>query len=149
MSEVVLEGFWWPAEVSKFRRVLLEPLCSNSRHVRCRIDLLKFSKSVGRHNGHEWVQVIRQDAYVPITCQSHIWTYQGAHITPTAHAPYHHRASNSLNIPLLTYRFHGFMRLSPYLYTSISSIQLETRFVRSSNVFPGDGKFLSTGPGEA
>ncbi|GFV46099.1 gag-Pol polyprotein [Trichonephila clavipes] len=40
---------------------------SNSGRVGCRIVLLKFPKSVRMHNGHEWVQVIRQDAYVPFT----------------------------------------------------------------------------------
>ena len=42
----------------------------------------------------------------------------------------------SLNSPLLTCRVHGFMRLFPYLYTSICSIQLETRLIRSGNMFP-------------
>ncbi|GFT15001.1 uncharacterized protein TNCV_4315881 [Trichonephila clavipes] len=36
---------------------------------------------------------------------------------------------------MLTCRVHGFMRFSPYPYTSISSNQLETRLVRPSNVF--------------
>ncbi|GFX48580.1 hypothetical protein TNCV_584771 [Trichonephila clavipes] len=58
--------FWWPAEVSKFRKVLLEPLCNNSGRVGCRIVLLKFPKSVGMHNGLEWVQEIRQDTYLPV-----------------------------------------------------------------------------------
>ncbi|GFW90185.1 hypothetical protein TNCV_1790061 [Trichonephila clavipes] len=65
-------GFGWSTEVFKSREVLLEPLCSNSGHVGCRIVLLKLPKFVRMHNGHEWVQVIRQDAYVPITCQSRI-----------------------------------------------------------------------------
>ncbi|GFV95101.1 uncharacterized protein TNCV_3708961 [Trichonephila clavipes] len=38
-NNVHVWGFWWPAEVSKFRRVFLEPLCSS---VGCRIVLLKF-----------------------------------------------------------------------------------------------------------
>ena len=50
---------------------------------------------------------------------------KGPHITPTAHTPHHYRASTSLNNSLLTYRVHGFMSLSPYLYTSICSTQLE------------------------
>ncbi|GFU67762.1 uncharacterized protein TNCV_3134271 [Trichonephila clavipes] len=58
-------GFWLPAEVSKLKRVLLEPLCSNSGRMGCRIVLLKFPKSVGMHNEHEWMQLIRQDVYVP------------------------------------------------------------------------------------
>ncbi|GFW26771.1 uncharacterized protein TNCV_2851611 [Trichonephila clavipes] len=60
-------GLWWAAEVSKFRTVLLELLCSNSGRVGYRIVLLKLPKSVGMYNGHEWVQVIRQDAYVSVT----------------------------------------------------------------------------------
>ncbi|GFW19118.1 uncharacterized protein TNCV_254451 [Trichonephila clavipes] len=63
-------GFRWIAEVSKFRRVLLESLCSNSARVGCRIVLLKFPKFVEMHNGYEWVQVIRQDAYVPFRVES-------------------------------------------------------------------------------
>ncbi|GFX97498.1 hypothetical protein TNCV_2840581 [Trichonephila clavipes] len=59
-------GFWWPGEVFKFRKVLLEPLYSNSGRVGCRIVLLKFPKSVGMRNGQEWVQEIRQDAYAPV-----------------------------------------------------------------------------------
>ncbi|GFW80514.1 uncharacterized protein TNCV_2416161 [Trichonephila clavipes] len=55
---------------------------------------------------------------------------------PTAQTLYNPRASTSLNSPLLTCRVHGFMRLPPYLHTSISSIQLETRLVRPGNVFP-------------
>ncbi|GFV98595.1 hypothetical protein TNCV_1452811 [Trichonephila clavipes] len=66
MSEVVVEGFWSSAEVSKFRRVLLEPICSNSGRVGCRIVLLKFPKSVGMHYLHEWVKVIGQNAYAPV-----------------------------------------------------------------------------------
>ncbi|GFU52316.1 uncharacterized protein TNCV_3958421 [Trichonephila clavipes] len=50
--------------------------------------------------------------------------------------PIPHRASTSLNSPLLTCKVHRFMRLSPYPYTSISSIQLQTRLVRPGNVFP-------------
>ncbi|GFS77389.1 uncharacterized protein TNCV_4566221 [Trichonephila clavipes] len=73
------------------------------------------------------------------TCHMSEWylyVSQGCHITPTAYAPYYHRASTSLNSLLLTYRVHGFMRLSPYPYASIGSIQLETRLVRSGNEFP-------------
>ncbi|GFY11331.1 uncharacterized protein TNCV_4473141 [Trichonephila clavipes] len=51
------------------------------------------------------------------------------------HANYHHRACISLNSPLLTCRVHRFMRFSPYPYTSISLIQLETRLVRPGNAF--------------
>ncbi|GFU05783.1 uncharacterized protein TNCV_581821 [Trichonephila clavipes] len=103
-----------------------------------------------KHNGHEGVQVIRKDAYVPVTCRSRIWTYQGSHITPTAYAPYHHRASISLSSPLLTCRVHGFMRFSPYPYTPISSIQLERRLERPGNVFPVINSPMSMlmGPGE-
>ncbi|GFV05528.1 uncharacterized protein TNCV_227391 [Trichonephila clavipes] len=75
--------------------------------------------------------------------------YQGSHRTRTAYAPNNHRASTSLNSPLLTCRVHGFMRLSPY--PSVSSIQLETRLVRPSKVFPVINSPMSvlTGPGEA
>ncbi|GFT31952.1 hypothetical protein TNCV_3468181 [Trichonephila clavipes] len=64
--------FWWTEEVSKFRRVLMEPLFSNSGRVGCHIVLLKFPKSVGMYNGHEWVQVIRRDAHMAVTYQSRI-----------------------------------------------------------------------------
>ncbi|GFX39028.1 hypothetical protein TNCV_3426141 [Trichonephila clavipes] len=103
-NNVHVWGFGWLAEVSKVRRVFLEPICSNSGRVRCRIVPLKFPKSVGKHNGHKWVQVVKQDAYVPVTYESRIQTYQGFHITPTAHVRYHHRASTSLNSALLTCR---------------------------------------------
>ncbi|GFX91653.1 uncharacterized protein TNCV_3682391 [Trichonephila clavipes] len=70
---------------------------------------------------------------------------------PTAHAPYNPRASTSLSSPLLTCRVHEFMRLSPFTCTSIRSIPLETRLVRSGNVFLVINSPLSvlTGPGEA
>ncbi|GFU66395.1 uncharacterized protein TNCV_291931 [Trichonephila clavipes] len=70
---------------------------------------------------------------------------------PTAHYRYPPRSSISLNSPLLICRIHGFMRLSPYPYTSISSIQLETRLVRPGNVFLVINSSMSalTGPGEA
>ncbi|GFV30936.1 hypothetical protein TNCV_4013701 [Trichonephila clavipes] len=42
-----------------------------------------------------------------------------SHIKPTAHAPYNHRASTSLNSPQLICRVHGFMRLSPNPYAPI------------------------------
>lgn len=41
-NNVHIWGFRWPLEVSTVRRVLLEPLHSNSRHVRCCIVLLEF-----------------------------------------------------------------------------------------------------------
>ncbi|GFT97854.1 uncharacterized protein TNCV_2167641 [Trichonephila clavipes] len=41
-NNVHVWGFGWPVQVSKFRRGLLEPLCSNSERVSCRIALLKF-----------------------------------------------------------------------------------------------------------
>lgn len=56
--------------------------------------------------------------------------YLGSHITPTVHDPYHHKCSNSLNIPLLTRSFHRFMRLSSSPYASIHPIQLKTRLIR-------------------
>ncbi|GFU40113.1 uncharacterized protein TNCV_3767781 [Trichonephila clavipes] len=131
--------------------MLLEQIYCDSGHVGCRNVLLKFPQSVGMNNGNEWVQVIIQDACVPVTCQSRIWTYQGSHFTPTAHTPYHHRASNRLKSPLLTRRVNGFMRLYPYLYTSISSIQLETRLVIPGIMFLVIKIPMSvlTGPGEA
>ncbi|GFR10379.1 hypothetical protein TNCT_79261 [Trichonephila clavata] len=77
------------------------------------------------------MKVIRQDTYVPATCQSRIWTYQRSHIITTAHVP-----QSIYQLELLTRRVHGFMRLSSHPCTSISSIQLETRLVRPGNVFP-------------
>ncbi|GFV27626.1 uncharacterized protein TNCV_4181711 [Trichonephila clavipes] len=79
-----------------------------------------------------------------------IKTNQRSHITPNAHDPYHHSTTSSFNSPLLACRFHGFMRLSPYPYTSISSIQLETRLVRLGNVFPFINSSMSvlTGTGK-
>ncbi|GFW93917.1 hypothetical protein TNCV_4221951 [Trichonephila clavipes] len=58
--------------------------------------------------------------------------------------------STSFNSPLLTCRVHGFKRLSPYPYTSISSIQSETRLARPGNVFLVVYSPMSvlTGPGE-
>ncbi|GFT55025.1 uncharacterized protein TNCV_2325341 [Trichonephila clavipes] len=72
----------------------------------------------------------------------------GSHIMPTAHTPYHHRASTNLNSSLMTCRIHGCMRLFPY---PISSLQLETRLVRPGNVFPLITSPMSvlTGPSEA
>ncbi|GBL90717.1 hypothetical protein AVEN_203262-1 [Araneus ventricosus] len=49
---------------------------------------------------------------------------------------YHHRGSTRLNSPLLTNRVYGLMMSSPYSYTRIRPIQLETRLVRPGNVFP-------------
>ncbi|GBN77972.1 hypothetical protein AVEN_129810-1 [Araneus ventricosus] len=85
------------------------------------------------------------------TCQSRLQTYQGSHITPTAHVPYHHRGSTRLNSPLLTNRAYGLMMLSPYSYTCIRPIQLETRLVRPGNVFPiiSSPMAVLSGPGEA
>ncbi|GFW01610.1 hypothetical protein TNCV_4085251 [Trichonephila clavipes] len=71
-NNVHVWGLWCLTEVSKFRRVPLEPLSNNSGRVGCRIILLKFPKSVGTNNGDEWVQEIRQDVYVPVTCQNRI-----------------------------------------------------------------------------
>ncbi|GBN63842.1 hypothetical protein AVEN_88585-1 [Araneus ventricosus] len=50
--------------------------------------------------------------------------------------PYHHKGSTRLHSPLLTNRVYGLMMLSPYSYTCIRPIQLETRLVRPGNVFP-------------
>lgn len=67
---VALCGVRWLIELSKFRRVFLEPLGSKSRLLGCHIVLLEFSISIGIHNGQEWLYVIGQDAYIPLTCQS-------------------------------------------------------------------------------
>ncbi|GBM67021.1 hypothetical protein AVEN_47192-1 [Araneus ventricosus] len=71
-------------------------------------------------------------------------------ITPTAHVPYHHRGSSRLNIPLLTNRVYGLMMSSPYSYTCVRPIQLETRLVRPGNVFPviNSSMAVLSGPGE-
>ncbi|GFW01422.1 uncharacterized protein TNCV_5030721 [Trichonephila clavipes] len=65
-------------------------------------------------------------------------------------APFHHRAFTGLNSSLLTCRVHGFLRLSPYPYASISSMLLETRLVRQGNVFLVISSLMSvlTGLGE-
>ena len=72
LNNVHVWGVWWTVEVFKLRRVFLKPLCSNFESVGCGIVLLELSKSVGMHNGHEWMQMISQDAYVCATCQSRI-----------------------------------------------------------------------------
>ncbi|GBO32548.1 hypothetical protein AVEN_172444-1 [Araneus ventricosus] len=76
--------------------------------------------------------------------------YQGSHITPTAHVPYHHRGSTRLNSTLLTNRVYGLMMLSPYSYTCIRPMQSETRLVRPGNVFPviNSPMVVSSDPGE-
>ncbi|GBL84810.1 hypothetical protein AVEN_93843-1 [Araneus ventricosus] len=82
------------------------------------------------------------------TC--HLSEYQGSHITPTAHVPYHHRGSTRLNSPLLTNRVYGLMMASPFSYTCIRLIQLETRLVRPGNAFPviNSPMVVLSGPGE-
>ncbi|GFT90041.1 hypothetical protein TNCV_2553671 [Trichonephila clavipes] len=52
--------------------LLLELPCCNSGLVIYRIVLLNVPNFVGMHNGQELMQVIRQDAYVPVTSQSPI-----------------------------------------------------------------------------
>jgi hypothetical protein len=52
--------------------MFLKPLCSNSGRVVCRTVLLELPMSIGMRNGHEWIQMISQNAYVRVTCQSHI-----------------------------------------------------------------------------
>ena len=123
LNNVHVWRVWWPAQVFKLRGVYLKPLCCNSEGVRCRIVLLEFPKSVGKRNGYECMQVISQDAYVRVRVVSR-------RITPTAHVPHNYRAFTSLNSPLLTCRVNGFKKLSTYPYTSIRSVQLETRPVR-------------------
>ena len=77
--------------------------------------------------------MIRKVAYVSVIRQNRINTYQVFHITPTSHVPYHHTASIILNSPLLTCRFHRFMRYSiPVHVLSLNSNEL----IRSGNVFP-------------
>ncbi|GFU39379.1 uncharacterized protein TNCV_1716521 [Trichonephila clavipes] len=68
LTNVRLWRFWRSAEVSKFRRVLLESICSNSGLVGCRIVLLKFPKYVGMPNGHEWMQdpLINEVVSIPV-----------------------------------------------------------------------------------
>ncbi|GBO03081.1 hypothetical protein AVEN_185126-1 [Araneus ventricosus] len=61
--------------------------------------------------------------------------YQGSHIKPTTHVPKKHKSSTRLNSPFLTNRVYGLMMPSPYSYTCIRPIQLETRLVRPDNVF--------------
>ncbi|GBN34158.1 hypothetical protein AVEN_34875-1 [Araneus ventricosus] len=75
----------------------------------------------------------------------------GSHITPTAPVPYHHRGFTRLNSPLLTNRVYGLMMLSPYSYSCIRLIQLETRLVRPGNVFTviNSPMVVFSGPGEA
>ncbi len=65
LNNVHVWEFRWPMEVSKVRRVFLEPIGSISRCAD-RIFLLEVSKSIGMLNRHEWVQVIEQDAYLPV-----------------------------------------------------------------------------------
>ncbi len=66
LNNVHVWEFRWPMEVSKVRTVFLEPIGSNSLRV-SRTFLLEVSKYNGMLNGHEWVQVIEQDTYVPVT----------------------------------------------------------------------------------
>lgn len=148
LNNVRVWGAWWPSKVFKLRRVFLEPLCSNSGRVWCRFVLLELAKSVGMHNRHEWMQVIRQDAYVRVTCQSHL-DVPGVAYHSTAHVLHHSRASTRMNRPLLTCRVHGFMRLSLYPYTSIRSIQFDTRLVRPGNMFSviNSSMWVLTSPG--
>ncbi|GBM09537.1 hypothetical protein AVEN_100444-1 [Araneus ventricosus] len=73
-------------------------------------------------------------------------------ISHQLHKPlYHHRSSTRLSSPLLACRVHGFMRISSCPYTSIRPIQLETRLVRSDNVFPviNSPMAVLVGPGDA
>ncbi|GBL75321.1 hypothetical protein AVEN_194535-1 [Araneus ventricosus] len=58
---------------------------------------------------------------------------------------------HQLNFFLLTNRVYGLMMLSPYSYTCIRPIQLETRLVRPGNVFPviSSPMVVLSDPGEA
>jgi hypothetical protein len=57
--------------------------------VGCHIVLLELPKSVGLHNGHEWVQVISQDSYVRLTCQRYL---------DVSRVPYHSKLHMSHSI---------------------------------------------------
>ncbi|GBL70725.1 hypothetical protein AVEN_165662-1 [Araneus ventricosus] len=72
-----------------------------------------------------------------------------ANCTRPIHVHIHHRGSNILNSPLLTNRVYGLM-MSPYSYTCIRPLQLETRLVRPGNVFPviNSPMVVLPGPGE-
>ncbi|GBM70305.1 hypothetical protein AVEN_262523-1 [Araneus ventricosus] len=58
--------------------------------------------------------------------------------------------STRLSSPLLTNRVYVLMTSSPYPYTCIRPIQLETRLVRPGNVFPviNSPMVVLSGPGE-
>lgn len=90
-------------EVCKIRRMLLKRLGTTSQHVECRIILLDLSKSAGKHNGHEWVLVIAQDAYISVTCNNHQETYQRSHVTLNTHATYPLRGFTRLSISLFVF----------------------------------------------
>ena len=141
LNNVHVWGVWGPAEVFKLRTVFLKPLCSNPGHVGCCIGLLELP------NGHEWMQVISQDAYIRVTCQSCISgvPYHSNCTHPTPLQSLHQLEQSSADMQV-----HGFMKLSPYPYTSVCSIQLKIRLVRPVNMFPVINSPMSvlTGPGE-
>ena len=68
-------------------------------------------------------------------------------ISHQLHTP--HSVTDCLKIPLLTCRVHGLIRLFPYPYTSIRSIELKTTLVRLVNMFPINSSMSElTGLGE-
>ncbi|GBO06948.1 hypothetical protein AVEN_120731-1, partial [Araneus ventricosus] len=102
---------------------------------------LEVNKSIGVQGGGD---------LFPTACSSifnnvHLWGFRRSHITPTAHVPYHHRGSTSLNNPLLTNRVYGLIMLFPYSYTCIRPTQLETRLVRPAEK-PSTTSNLQTDP---
>ncbi|GBM35293.1 hypothetical protein AVEN_38158-1 [Araneus ventricosus] len=70
------------------------------------------------------------------------------HANCTRHIP--SQRLTRLNSPLLINRVNGLMMSSPYSYTCIHPIQLETRLVRPGNVFPviNNRMVVLSGPGE-
>ncbi|GBO41481.1 hypothetical protein AVEN_254787-1 [Araneus ventricosus] len=73
-------------------------------------------------------------------------------------APYHANCTHpipsqrlhQIDSPLLRNRVYGLMMSSPYSYTCIRPLQLETRLVRPGNVFPviNSPMVVLSGPGE-
>lgn len=62
-------------------------LGSNSRRVGCCSILLQSSQTIGMHNDHERLQVIRQDTYVRATYQSCLQTYKSP-LSRQRHTPH-------------------------------------------------------------
>ncbi|GFX48797.1 hypothetical protein TNCV_3479811 [Trichonephila clavipes] len=84
------------------------------------------------------------------------WTWMLMYLSPVSPISnqlrmLHTLTESPLACPLLICKVPGFMRLSPYPYSSNRSIHLETRLVRPGNVFPIINSPMSVwmGPGEA